>query len=135
MWLADADTMYQLRQITPMVPCSNLKSQIAFYRGVLGFKVMFDAEKYAFLKRDLVAVRLTEVPAGVDLGHPARQQSSYVDVSNIDALYESLKTELGSLPKGRVRAPFVQTYGQREFHVTDEDCTVVIFGETLVSTL
>jgi catechol 2,3-dioxygenase-like lactoylglutathione lyase family enzyme len=127
--------MYQLRQITPMVPCSNLKSQIAFYRAVLGFKVIFDAEKYAFLKRDMVAIRLSEVPAGVDLAHPERQQSFYVDVSNLDALYESLKTELGSLPKGRVRAPFVQTYGQREFHVFDEDCTVVIFGETVVSSI
>jgi hypothetical protein len=29
---------FQLTQITPFVPCTNLKSQIAFYRGVLGFK-------------------------------------------------------------------------------------------------
>jgi hypothetical protein len=35
------------------------------------------------------------------------------------------------LPDGRVRAPFDQPYGQREFHVLDEDGTLVFFGEAI----
>lgn len=126
---------FQLTQITPFIPCSNLKSQIAFYRGVLGFTVTFELENYAFLKRDKVAIRLVEVHKAVDLSHPERQQSFYIDVHNLEALYESMKTELGALPKGRVRPPFTQDYGQREFHVADEDCTLVMFGETVTSSV
>jgi len=33
------------------------------------------------------------------------------------------------LPEGRVRAPFNQPYGQREFHVIDEDSLLLFFGE------
>jgi catechol 2,3-dioxygenase-like lactoylglutathione lyase family enzyme len=61
---------FQLTQITPFVPCTNLKSQIAFYRGVLGFTVTFELENYAFLKRDKVAIRLVEVHKAVDLVPP-----------------------------------------------------------------
>ena len=47
---------------------------------------------------------------------------------------DAVSTGLGALPKGRVRPPFTQDYGQREFHVADEDCTLVMFGETVTST-
>ena len=118
-------------QITPFVPCTSLAAQIAFYRDVLGFELAFEAENYAFLRRDAVAIRLVEVWDGVDLGHPERENSFYVDVSGIDALYAALEPALSALPEGRVRAPFNQDYGQREFHVADEDCTLVFFGEAI----
>ena len=121
----------RLTQITPFVPCSRLETQIGFYRDVLGFAVGFQAENYAFLRRDNVAVRLVEVWDGVDLSHPEREGSFYVDVQGIDALYESLRPKLAGLPEARVRAPFNQPYGQREFHVADEDCTLVFFGEAV----
>ncbi len=116
-------------QITPFVPCSRLDRQIGFYRDILGFAVGFAAENYAFLRRDDVAVRLVEVDRTVDLRHPEREGSFYIDVREIDALYRSLEPALLTLPAGRVRAPFDQDYGQREFHVADEDCTLVFFGE------
>ena len=56
----------RLKQITPFVPCSNLARQIGFYRDVLGFEVGFEADNYAFLRRDAVAVRLVEVSGHVD---------------------------------------------------------------------
>lgn len=125
--------MFELHQVTPAIPCGSLKTQIVFYRAVLGFRVVFETDTYAFMRRDKIAVRLQEVAAGVDLSVPDRQQSFYVDVQGLYALHEDLKVQLGSLPKGRVRPPFAQQYGQREFHVTDEDCTTVIFGETATS--
>ena len=36
-----------------------------------------------------------------------------------------------NLPDGRVRPPFDQPYLQREFHVIDEDGTLVFFGEDI----
>ncbi|MEZ5932957.1 MAG: VOC family protein [Alphaproteobacteria bacterium] len=121
----------RLHQITPFVPCTSLRRQIGFYRDILGFSVGFQADNYAFLRRDDVAVRLVEVDASVDLSHPERQGSFYIDVRDIDALYADLEPRLRSLPKDRVRAPFDQDYGQREFHVSDEDCTLVFFGESI----
>ena len=120
-----------LTQITPFVPCTSLQTQIAFYRDVLGFSVGFEADNYAFLKRDGAAVRLVEVSKDVDLHHPERQQSFYIDVQNLDGLYASLEPALSQLPDGRVRAPFDQDYGQREFHVIDEDCTLIFFGQKI----
>jgi catechol 2,3-dioxygenase-like lactoylglutathione lyase family enzyme len=123
----------RLTQITPFVPCTNLAAQIVFYRDVLGFTLGFEADNYAFLRRDDVAVRLVEVSAGVDLKDPVREGSFYIDVQGIDALYADMKPMLDRLPAGRVRAPFNQDYGQREFHVADEDCTLVFFGEGINS--
>ncbi|MEL7126440.1 MAG: VOC family protein [Pseudomonadota bacterium] len=121
----------RLTQITPFVPCTSLDAQIGFYAGILGFDVGFRADNYAFLRRDDVAVRLIEVSGDVDLSHPERQGSFYIDVHGLDALFAALKPNLDTLDAGRVRAPFDQDYGQREFHVSDEDCTLVFFGEAI----
>ncbi len=119
----------RLHQITPFVPCTSLDRQVEFYRDILGFTVGFQADNYAFLRRDDVAVRLVEVDADVDLSAPEREGSFYIDVQDIDALYADLEPKLKKLPPARVRAPFNQDYGQREFHVSDEDCTLIFFGE------
>lgn len=120
-----------LSQITPLVPCTRLAEGIAFYTDLLGFSATYQTDKYAFLRRDDVAVRLIEVDPGVDLQDPARQQSFYIDVQDIDNVYEQLAPRLADLPRGRVRAPFDQPYGQREFHVIDQDCTLIFFGEAI----
>jgi catechol 2,3-dioxygenase-like lactoylglutathione lyase family enzyme len=114
-------------QITPFVPCSSLDKQIAFYRDVLGFTVGFRDGNYAFLRRDGAALRLLEVEC--DLSSPDREQSFYIDVDDVDALYAELAPRLATLAAERVRAPFDQPYGQRELHVMDEDCCLVFFGQ------
>ena len=120
-----------LHQITPFILCSTLASQVTFYQDILGFKLGYMADNYAFLKRDDVAVRLVEVDPDVDLSNPERQSSFYIDVHDIDELFLSLQDKLNHLPEGRVREPFNQVYGQREFHVADEDCTLIFFGEAI----
>ncbi|MTI03536.1 hypothetical protein, partial [Roseibium sp. RKSG952] len=59
------------------------------------------------------------------------EHSFYIDVEGIDELYEELRSGLDDLPEGRVRAPFDQPYLQREFHVLDEDGTLIFFGEDI----
>ena len=120
-----------LRKITPFVPCTSLQSQIGFYRDVLRFEVGFQSDIYAFMHRDAVAVRLVQVSGHVDLSHPEREGSFYVDVCGLDSVYDAMKPALDQLNPERVRAPFDQPYGQREFHVADEDCTLVFFGEAV----
>lgn len=98
----------------------------------LGFRLGFRRRSTRFLRRDGVAVRLVEVFSDVDLTNPERQGSFYIDVDDIDAVYAEMKPRLDRLDADRVRAPFDQEYGQREFHVADEDCTLVFFGEASV---
>ena len=120
----------RLTQVTPFIPCTSLEIQVAFYRDVLGFEVGFLTKGvYAFMRRDDVAVRLVQVSEDIDLHHPERQGSFYIDVQDIDAAWAEMEPRLSGLPEGRVRAPFNQDYGQREFHVIDEDCTLVFLGE------
>ena len=111
--------------ITPIVPVTNMGRAIAFYHGVLGFEVGVQEESYAYLVRDDIALRLV----GTDGDDAPPQQSCYICVDGLEALYEDLKPALDRLPEGRVRPPFVQDYGQREFHVIDEDSLLLFFGE------
>jgi len=120
-----------MKQITPFVPCTSLNDQICFYQNILGFSVGFQADNYAFLHRDGVALRLVEVDPKVDLSNAERQGSFYIDVEGIDDLYAAMESSFKTLPAQRVRGPFNQSYGQREFHVADEDCTLVFFGEAV----
>lgn len=122
--------MSAMKDITPLVPVINIGKSVTFYKDYLGFEptVQMD-EDYAYLKRDEVGIRLLAAGEGVDLKDPKRQQSCYIDVTNIDDLYMELKPKLDQLPAGRVRPPFNTDYGQREFHVIDIDALLIIFGE------
>ncbi len=123
------DQMARILQLTPFVLCSSLGRQVEFYCARLGFTCTFKQDNYAFLRLDVVAIRLLECPPRRD-GRPlGDEQSFYIDVEGIDALYEKLRPGLQDLPEGRVRPPFDQPYQQREFHVIDEDGTLVFFGE------
>ncbi|MBY8975134.1 VOC family protein [Rhodobacteraceae bacterium NNCM2] len=121
----------RMQQITPFVPCTSVERQIEFYTQTLGFTLGYHADNYAYLSREGVAIRLIGEEDGVDLSVPERENSFYIDVEEIDALYASMEPALSKLPEGRVRAPFDQLYGQREFHVIDEDCTLIFFGEAI----
>lgn len=121
--------MPNLHQITPFIPVASLDKAVDFYTGHLNFECTFKADNYAFLRHDQIAIRIVEVDDNVDLSDPNRQNSFYIDVTDIDALYAMLEPKLSTLPKRRVRAPFNQEYGQREFHIIDEDCTLIFFGE------
>ena len=120
-----------LKQITPMVPVADLERAIAFFQTSLGFIATVKMDGYAYLTRDSIAIRLIQTAPGTDTHDPKRQQSCYIDVEGLDGLYAELKPNLDKLPPGRVRAPFTQSYGQREFHVIDEDSLLIFFGESI----
>jgi len=125
--------MAKLERVTPFVPVTNLNTSLEFFRDILGFEVRLHSEGYAFIIRDNAALRLIEVGNGRDLHDPKSQQHIYIDVSDVDELYDALKDGLEKLPQGRLRKPFDTAYGQREFHVTDEDALLISFGSELKS--
>ena len=111
--------------ISLVVYADDLKRSIDFYERVLGFKVGASMEGYAYMAREGVAIRLL----GSGDGSSGGEQSCYICVENIDELYAELKAQLDLLADGRVVPPFKQPYGQREFHVIDEDGLLIYFGE------
>ncbi|WP_419738160.1 VOC family protein [Ruegeria sp.] len=98
--------MASILQLTPFVLCSSLQNQIDFYCDRLGFSCGFQQDNYAFLSRGPVAIRLLECPPRDDGKLLGEEQSFYIDVEGVDALYDSLKPGLEDLPDGRVRPPF-----------------------------
>lgn len=118
----------RLDAITPLVPVSDVGAAVRFFEDVLGFSCSLRNDSYAFVGRDNAMIRLILAPPDADMRDPARQLSCYIDVTDIDALYASLKSALDKLPAGHVRAPFNQDYGQREFHVIF-DALLIFFGE------
>ena len=120
--------MPRLAQITPLITSADIKKSIQFYADTLGFTVGYQSTDYAYLYRDNIAVRLLKSAEGDGV---ADRQRWYIDVDGLADLFESMRPELEKLPKGRVKLPFDQFYGQREFHVIDEDNQLLMFGEAV----
>lgn len=123
------NTKSRCTTITPIIPVGDLSRALDFYTRFLGFAVHARDEGYAYVVRDDIALRLLAATDGSSTG----EQSCYICVENLDELFDELKDNLERLPEGRVRAPFNQPYGQREFHVIDEDSALIFFGEPLKS--
>lgn len=120
----------RLDTITPLVSVSDIDDAVQFFEEAIGFAVTVRMPGYAYIKRDTVAIRLIDAPPGVDMHDEARQTACYIDVTNLDALYALMKQKLDQLLPGKVRAPFNQEYGQREFHVIYE-ALLIFFGEPI----
>ncbi len=114
-----------------IVPVRNVRNTVAFYVDVLGFKEQFvsDDRRFAIVLHGEAALHFVKADDAESLKATANHISVYLWVKHVDALYEMLKAKLGDLPEGRVRAPFTQDYGMREFHVKDPDGCLLLFGE------
>ena len=116
-------------RITPFLMCRSLDKTLPFY-AALGFECTFRGTEpgYAFVCGKGCAIRLLETD--VDLTDERREQMIYLDVPDVDALWEELRGFLETLPPERVRAPFDQPYGQREMHVI-EGPNLLLFGHAI----
>ncbi|MBO6784530.1 MAG: VOC family protein [Alphaproteobacteria bacterium] len=114
-----------------IVPVRDVPVTVDFYADVLGFERRFTADdrSFAIVVHGEAAIHFVATDDPDALKATANNISVYLWVRGIDALYESLRPALDPLPDGRVRAPFDQPYGMREFHVKDPDGCLLLFGE------
>lgn len=114
-----------------IVPVKNVRTAVTFYVDVLGFedRIVSDDGTFAILVHGEAAVQLLQTDDAEALRATAENISIYLWVKHVDALYAALKSKLDELPEGRVRPPFDQPYGMREFHVKDPDGCLLFFGE------
>ena len=116
-----------------IVPVRDVEATVDFYADVLGFerRTVSDDKTFAIVVHGEAAVHFVG-PADEDaLRATADHISIYLWVHGLDALYERLAPKLAGLAPERVRAPFDQPYGMREFHVKDPDGCLLMFGEPI----
>ena len=122
--------------IAPFLKCSDIKKSLSFYTNLLDFKVVQapdpDPEAfmsmYAFLKREESFIHLSQHAGDGVFGNVI-----YVRVKNIDEIYSTfidngLKIQEKS---GITMEPVEQTWGMKEFYVTDPDGNRVRFGQQI----
>jgi catechol 2,3-dioxygenase-like lactoylglutathione lyase family enzyme len=114
-----------------VVPVSAVEATVAFYRDRLGFEDRFvsDDAAFAIVVHGDAAIHFVATDDAAALAATASYTSLYLWCRGVDALYDRLAPALADLPAGRVRAPFTQPYGMREFHVKDPDGCLLMFGE------
>ncbi len=114
-----------------IVPVGDVRKTVDFYVDILAFEERFvsDDGRFAIVLHGEAALHFVRAEDEKSLKATANHISVYLWVKHLDALYELLKPKLEALPAGRVRAPFTQDYGMREFHVKDPDGCLLLFGE------
>lgn len=117
--------------IVPLVPVSDLATSVAFYRDTLRFGVAIDApdHRYSMVIREQARIGLQGGADAAALAATRDNIAAYVLVEDLDALWREIAPRCASLPPGRVRPPFRQDYGVREFHLKDPDGFLMLFGE------
>lgn len=115
----------------PIVPVRNLAGALAFYEGALGFRVLQrnPGNSAALVERGGMRLMLLRSGDLKALQATREHLSAYVWVDDLDRLWAEVEPALARLPAHRVRPPFRQPYGMREFHVKDPDGFLLFFGE------
>lgn len=117
-------------KIIPILYCSDMQKAIAFYTSVLDFQL-----KYADSSPDDWVVDLVNGDAELQLtslqGNQVKGIALNVRVSNVDKLFEKYMRRGLVTPKKENspvhEGPVNQTWGNREFYVTDEDGNTLRF--------
>lgn len=118
----------------PIIRCSNVKKSLAFYTQVLDFE-----KKYLDQSDDDWVIDLVKSDAEIQLSQHAGDSAFgcavNIRVNNIDDLFRKF-VERGLDTSGRPDSPVHcgpvdQTWGIREFYVTDADGNTLRFGAVI----
>lgn len=110
--------MYKALYLSPMIPSFDIKETGSFFSDVLNFSPVLDTETYAIYQKDNLTIHLLR--AGPDIG----QMEFYLEVDNLDGLWELIKDKLSGL---KVKEPFDQDYGMREIHIGVPQTNLLLF--------
>lgn len=117
-------------RITPFIHVPDIAVAVKFFED-LGFTTYFRLDDYAYVQRETAGVRLLQTCG--DDGAPAgnRRFAYYIDIEDIDALYQDLKPVLDAMPKGDVHGPADKPYNQRELCILAPDGNLLVFGQSI----
>jgi predicted enzyme related to lactoylglutathione lyase len=114
-----------------LIPVRDLDHSIAFYTNVLGFETAIEsrAHGFAMVRRGGAMLGLQGGSDDDALRATREMIAAQIWVNDLDAYWDEIRSRLEGLPPGRIRAPFRQPYGVREFHVKDPDGFLMLFGD------
>jgi predicted enzyme related to lactoylglutathione lyase len=117
-------------RITPFIHVPNIDAAVRFFES-LGFTAYFRMGDYAYVQRECAGVRLMQ-NQGEDGAPPGnRRFSYYIDVEDIEALYQELKPVLDAMPPANVHGPADKPYNQRELCIVAPDGNLLVFGQSI----
>ncbi|MEM1399034.1 MAG: VOC family protein [Pseudomonadota bacterium] len=120
-----------IKSAATIVAVSNVDASIAFYRDILGFETILATPdgSLGVVAKGPARLQLLKTDNEDALKATANNVAVYIEVDGVDDLYAHLQEGLETLPEGRLRPPFNQPYGMREFHVKDPDGCLLFFAE------
>jgi len=120
-------------RITPFMHVQDVTAAVAFFTEILGFTACLHVSDYAYVQREVAAVRIMKASQseGEHVPPGNRRFMYYIDVEDVDGLYSELKPKLDALPSRDVCGPIDQTYGQRELMVVAPDGNLIVFGQSI----
>ena len=120
-------------RITPFMHVDDVPAAVRFFTDVLGFKAWIDTPGYAYVQREVAAVRILKASQAEGERVPPgnRRFMYYIDVEDLGAVLQELKPKLATLPRGDVVGPRDQEYGQRELMIVAPDGNLVVFGQSI----
>ena len=117
--------MAEVLSVTPHIPSSKPQVTRDFFVKLLGFNVGLEKPEYIELKNGNFLIGIQKA-----LKEP-NQQSIYIEVRGIDALWDANREELS---RYKHRELFIQDYGMKEFHIVAPNTRTLIFvGEACAS--
>lgn len=111
-------------KITPIIPVADLENATDWFKRCLGFSAQAVGVDMVHLSRDAAHIRLVLKVPDMDMSDPKRQQSVYIDVTDVDAVYATYRTEMEAA--GKDCAPFDRPYGMREIHIIYESLLIYL---------
>lgn len=118
----------------PIFFCAHMREAIRFYTSILGFRKKYETDQDDDAVVDLewngIELQLTNLPGNQKAGFAVN-----VKVESVDDLYHQLVRN-GLILSGRAespvhQSPVDQTWGNREFYVTDLDGNTLRFFSRL----
>ena len=109
-----------------MLVAANMSETLAFYRDVLGFSPTIQSDGYAIVARDEHTIHFMLAASDEVMSHVRGHAEIYIQVSDIGALWEHVKT---FKDRYRIRDLFARDYGMTEFHIEDPNGCLVFVGQ------
>ena len=116
----------KIKRISPMFATDDMEQTIAFYRTVLRFTPTLQSPNYCVIERDGQTLHFQNAASEAVMDAMRKHGECYIEVSNIEALWEHVKT---FKEKYTIRDLFARDYGMTEFHIIDPHGILVFVGQ------
>ena len=120
--------------VVPVIRCTDMARSLAFYTGVLDFRLKYPGQSHEDLVIDIVN-DMAELQLSVLGGDGVFGSATNIGVMDVDALFKmyiARGLDASKRPDSPVhQGPVDQTWGKREFYVTDPDGNTLRFGQVI----